>query len=151
MKNILLLVALLTSPLIHSQPDLNKSEVITSQVEYTFLTQTYPYADEVVMLPGYEFKEFMNITAKKFNFQYKLLIHSESKEIRATLIIITKYKSKKDKKRYLCLPINNVTLFKDFYNQMLKLGPTSSMALEAISTTLLAKFIDNKYNFVPPN
>lgn len=126
--------------------EIKSSNVKTTYEEYNFLTERYGYDDKVEMLEGYELQDFFELTLEKFNFNYKLFVEVNNGKTKAILITITKIKKKDDKVRYLCMPINNGTLFKKFNSEAEGLGVSMTLVFEALNKALLSKLIDEKIN-----
>lgn len=146
MRTITLLFFMLFTIIGFSQKMVKSSDVKTTYEEYNYLTERYGLEDNATMLNGYELQNFMDVTMGKFNYNYKLFVETNSEKTKAVFITITKIKKKDDKIRYLCMPINNGELFKQFISETENLGISMSMGLDALNKALLSKLIDEKFN-----
>jgi len=147
MKVLLITIALLFTVNIYSQEGLNKSEVVTTELEYQFLTEVYPNMKIPALMDGYRLDPFYKSNTEDFDISYELLVKDKNNELRAVFITITKIKKKDDKKEYLCLPINNPILFKKFWeHQYYKLGMSMTAIYDISNTALLSRFFDATYN-----
>jgi hypothetical protein len=121
------------------------SELSTTNEEYNFLTHRLPKSDDKDMLSGYKLEDYYQKSLNEFIFEYKLLIN-ESEQVKAILIIGTKLKKKDDKKRYLCLPINNSQLHQKYLNEVESLGISMNLYLIGLNNLMLSKLLDEKLN-----
>lgn len=142
MKRLLLLIALIVGNTLFSQENTNK--VMTTEAEYRYLTTTYAKLDNAEMLEGYSLEDFYQNNNGTFYFDFKRFV--KDGKTKAILMKVTKVKRKDDKVRYLCMPINNLSLFKKFYTEYESIGPSMSLALDKINLLLLMQVIDNSYN-----
>lgn len=142
MKRLLLLIALIVGNTLFSQENTNK--VMTTEAEYRYLTTTYAKLDNAEMLEGYSLEDFYQNNNGTFYFDFKRFV--KDGKTKAILMKVTKVKRKDDKVRYLCMPINNLSLFKNFYTEYESIGPSMSLALDKINLLLLMQVIDNSYN-----
>lgn len=125
----------------------NKKEIKTTDKEYQFLTEGYSSDDSIKLLEGYELKQLSEeVFEDKYAYNYKLLVDSKTQNVKAIFIKITKTKTSDDKIKNLCMPINNITLFKIFDKETRNLGVNIGYNFSTSNFTLVSKFIDNIYN-----
>ena len=130
----------------YTQNDFKKSEVITADKEYEFLTEHYGKENNFELLDGYELKSLGGYDYEKLHCESKLLVESTTKKVKALLLIITKEKENDDKVRYMCLPINNDELFKKFINEYDKLGLSMLGVLKWYGDSMKSSFVEHVYN-----
>lgn len=123
----------------------SQKQVTTTDEEYNYLTQGYKVSLEngSDLKKGYELQKFDEETYASFEYNYYLFIHSESKKTKAILVTITKDKNKKE---YLCIPINNEELFKKFIDKTHEIGLNMKHYFNYSAYKLLSKSIDKLSN-----
>ena len=130
----------------YTQNDFKKSEVITTDKEYVFLTEHYGKENNFELLDGYELKSFGVFNYEKYRCESKFLVEFKTKNVKALLYIITKEKENNDKVRYLCLPINNEELFKKFTLKSEKIGLMMNEMLVYFSELMISTYVEQFYN-----
>ncbi len=139
-------LAMLLGVSVMAQGQLKDSGVMTTTEEYNYLTQRLPNEDNAEMLEGYFFEDFLDKTFENYNYKYQLFKEVETGKVKAIFITITKFKKNDDKVRYLCMPINNKELFKQFEFERNGLGLTMYGYFEALNSVLVSKFVDEHFN-----
>lgn len=92
-------------------------EVSTSLEEYNYLTAGYPESIEkgLDFKKGYELQEFGKVDQNDFKLTFYKFINQETNQTKAILIKLDRPKTMfKKGTHYICLPINNETLFNRF-------------------------------------
>ena len=99
----------------------NKKHVKTNEMEYEFLTTKYDPIKNIDILDGYESKPFFDVVVEeKYNYNYNLFVETETKNVKAIIIEITKLKKGENKIRRLFVPLNNKNLYIEFKKDELK-------------------------------
>lgn len=124
----------------------NNKDVKTTDEEYEFLTMKYPTLNND-LLEGYQLKPFIDeIIEEKYKYNYQLFVESETQNVKAVLITLTKLKNNDDKIKYLCMPLNNQELYTKFKAAIINLGVNMGFYLDVSNFSLVAKIVDNRYN-----
>lgn len=142
--------ALMVSSYVEQQYNSNKKDIKTTEAEYEFLTETYDSVDNINLLNGYELKPLIEkIIEEKYKYNYQLFVESDSQNVKAVLITLTKLKKNDNKIKYLCMPLNNKELKTKFLNESINLGLSRvnmSFYLDMSYFSLISKIMDNRYN-----
>lgn len=149
MKRLFTLIALLlfaAATITAQEIKIKASEVVTTYEEYNFLTERYGVMDDAEMLEGYELKPFFERSVGKFNYNYKLLLDVDKKQVKAVFIKITKIKKGDDKVRYICMPFNNPDLFRNYIDELTSLGLSMYFGIEQNSYLMFESLMDYIYN-----
>jgi hypothetical protein len=138
---------LMISSHLEQQYNLNNKDIKTTEEEYEFLTKKYSNLNNNYLLNGYELKPFTEETIEeKYIYNYKLLVELNTKNVKAVLITITKLKSGDNKIKYLCMPINNKELNKNYVKASIKLGVNLGYYFALSNFSIVSKILDNRYN-----
>lgn len=138
---------LMISNHLEQQYNLNNKDIKTTEEEYEFLTQKYSNVNKNYLLKGYELKPFIEETIEeKYIYNYKLLVESNTKYVKAVLITITKLKSGDNKIKYLCMPLNNKELNKNYVKASVNLGVNIGYFFDLTNFSIASKILDNRYN-----
>jgi len=138
---------LMISNHLEQQYNLNNKDIKTTEEEYEFLTQKYSNVNKNYLLKGYELKPFIEETIEeKYIYNYKLLVESNTKYVKAVLITITKLKSGDNKIKYLCMPLNNKELNKNYVKASVNLGVNIGYFFDLANFSIASKILDNRYN-----
>ena len=125
----------------------NNKDIKTTEEEYEFLTKKYSNVNNNYLLNGYELKPFTEETIEeKYIYNYKLLVELNTKNVKAVLITITKLKSGDNKIKYLCMPINNKELNKNYVKASVNLGINIGYYYDRANFCIASKILDNRYN-----
>ena len=138
---------LMISSHLEQQYNLNNKDIKTTEEEYEFLTQKYSIVNNNYLLNGYELKPFIEETIQeKYIYNYELLVESNTKNVKAVLITITKLKSGDNKIKYLCMPLNNKELNKNYVKASVNLGVNIGYYFDLANFSIASKILDNRYN-----
>lgn len=138
---------LMISTYVEQHYNSNNKDIKTTEEEYEFLTQKYSTLNNNYILNGYELKPFTEETIQeKYIYNYKLLVESNTKNVKAVLITITKLKSSDDKIKYLCLPLNNKELNNNYVKASVQLGVNIGYYYDIANFSIASKILDNRYN-----
>jgi hypothetical protein len=138
---------LMISTYVEQQYNSNNKDIKTTEEEYEFLTQKYSTLNNNHILNGYELKPFTEETIQeKYIYNYKLLVESNTKNVKAVLITITKQKSSDDKIKYLCMPLNNKELNNNYVKASVQLGVNIGYYYDIANFSIASKILDNQYN-----
>lgn len=123
----------------------------TTLEEYNYLTIGYEkdIKNGRDIKAGYELEEFFSQKIKKYTYTYYYFNELETGKTKAILIVLEK--PKKDKVRYLCLPLNNGALLERFFNKHEMLGVTMIQNFDMTIFTILQDLFDNYKNGAPLN
>lgn len=126
----------------------NKKDVKTNEMEYEFLTTKYDSSKNFDILDGYELKPFFDIVVEEnYNYNYNLFVETDTKNVKAIIIEITKIKKGKNKIRRLFVPFNNKNLYIEFKkHEIKKLGVNMWFYFGVSKFALYSRIIDNLYN-----
>ena len=138
---------LMISSHLEQQYNLNNKGIKTTEEEYEVLSQKYSNVNNNYILNGYELKPFIEETIQeKYIYNYKLLVQSSTKNVKAVLITITKLKNGDNKIKYLCMPINNKELNKNYVKASVNLGVNIGYYFDLANFSIASKILDNRYN-----
>lgn len=138
---------LMISTYFEQQYNSNNKDIKTTEKEYEFLTQNYSTINNNYILNGYELNPFIEETIEeKYIYNYKLLVESNTKYVKAVLITITKLKSGDNKIKYLCMPLNNKELNKNYVKASVNLGVNIGYFFDLANISVASKILDHRYN-----
>lgn len=138
---------LMISSHLEQQYNLNNKDIKTTPDEYEFLTKKYSTVNNNYLLNGYELKPFIEETIEeKYIYNYKLLVELNTKNVKAVLITITKLKNSDNKIKYLCMPLNNKELNKNYVKASVNLGVNIGYYFDLANFSVASKILDNRYN-----
>lgn len=125
----------------------NNKNIKTTEEEYEFLTKKYPTVNNNYLLNGYELKPFFEETfEEKYIYNYQLFVESDTQNAKAILISITKLNNNDNKIKYLCMPLNNKELKKNYVKASINLGVNIGSFFDIANFSIASKILDDRYN-----
>ena len=122
---------------------LQTTKVILSEINFKSFREGHTLYDTL--------KPFLEeIIDEKYRYNYQLFVESDTQNVKAVLITMTKLKKNDDKTKYLCMPINNQELYDKYKTATNNLGVTRvnmGFYLDVSYFSLVSKIVDDRYNY----